>query len=166
MHGLFLYFSSMKYFLYIFYRYYKSSRYESIPYISTLIVFAISMVLYLGSVYLIIFPETELPDKNTFVFWILSALVMICFLVWYFIREKDLQNPEFEKRYDSSHGFLALIFLIGGLMLFFIATIYSNAQKEQLKNTVDEVIFKEIPTIKQEELREAEAPDNLTDSVK
>lgn len=129
----------MKYFLYIFYRYYKRGSYESLPYISALILFVLSTGFYLLSVYLFNFPETELPDKNTFVIWALSTWSFACFLVWCFISEKDLQNPEFEKRYDSSHGLLALLFVIFGFLLLITAIFYTgvfkeNARKEFVKS--------------------------------
>jgi hypothetical protein len=159
MHGLFLYISGMKYFLYIFYRYYGGSSYESMPYISALTLFVLSLSFYVLSLYMLIFPETEIQDKDTFLVWTLSIFAIACFLVWFFIREKDLRNPEFDERYRKSHGFLLMLYLACGLTLFFVSVLYSKGHSES-SYEVDEVIFEELPTIDQSELREKEPQPN------
>ena len=138
MHGLFIYIRGMKYFLYIFYRYYKSGSWEKTPYLSALIGFVFPLVLYVLAIIVFVYPEVEI-NKGVFLIVMLSAIGIGCAIAWYFIRPKDLLNPKFETRYNSFHGFLAILYIVCSCVLFLTVAIYSKASQNSA--TIEVVKF-------------------------
>jgi hypothetical protein len=119
----------MKYFFYVFYRYYKSGSWESVPYFSAITTFLFTLFLYIVAAIIFLYPKIQLFTQGNNWLIILSLLILGVILR-VSITPKSLEDPELEKRYDTSHGFLACIYVIWGVVFFIIATLYNKVHIE------------------------------------
>lgn len=138
MHGLFLYFSFMKYFLYIFYRYYSRKKNNETAYWSAMFAMVAPAVLYCGAFYFYVFPENGVPDNNVCLIIFTIGLAIGYYFVWDFIKERHLKKPELAEKYKRHHGFLALLYVVGGIACAFLAGMHANKVEEDLMQKVIE----------------------------
>ncbi len=100
--------------MFLFYRYYKSGRWESVPYFHTLC--SMSLLLFLHIAALLCFLDKgDLlfgKDKNIFILKILTLFALSFVAFWKLANEKDLEAAEYNEVTIRKGNRLLVLYLI------------------------------------------------------
>ncbi len=138
--------TTLKYFIYILYRYYKNSKHNhDIAMFMAILSFTgffylnvISVLLISGSLTKIAsFGLSQIPNIN----WLyvnMGFYFLACVIIGVFIREKNMTG--LDKKYKSLHGWLMLLYFISSFFFFSFAATHKPEEQNR-----PEEIFIEVP---------------------
>jgi hypothetical protein len=127
MHGLFLYISGMKYFLYVYYRFFAGNLNEWRPYYKAVSTLLIPTILYVWTVASFIYPPLFVKEnKGMFLSLSLVAYVVGYLAFWLSIKPSSLDGYALQQRYRRAHSVYALLYVIAGIAVFVARGIYCS----------------------------------------
>ncbi len=144
------YICRMKYYFYIFYRYYNSQRWEHVPFLQTALVSATVIIMNFFTLALISgIPKyifANYSDTNLLPLIYPLGYVLMVALFYTLVKEKDMAKPAYQKRYKSRHGWFMILYIIisiAALLTVGMSEYNPNYKKNQYPP--DEIIFKSVP---------------------
>jgi len=112
----------MNYFFYIFYRYYRTGPDKSIKYFR-----AITTPVFVSSFYILasgLYLDVNVSEKAALLL-LIGYIIVSSIVLSFLIKERDLINDIYERRYKKTHGILAICFSVLGISLLMLAIIYN-----------------------------------------
>ena len=97
----------MKYFFYIFYRYYRTGPDRGIEYLR-----AITTPVFVSSLYILasgLYFNVNVSEKAA-LFLLIGYMIVSSVIVSFLIKERDLISDVYERKYKNTHGSLQFVF--------------------------------------------------------
>ena len=112
--------------MFILYRFYKRRK-LSTPYFRTICAVGIIIMFHVLQILIVFYKMNLVPkmtgDKKTGFYLITAGLVLTLIVVSFIIKEKDLQNLEYDEYTIRRGGFLVTIYIILSFALFGLLVI-------------------------------------------
>lgn len=121
----------MKFFIYIFYRYYNEGHDKPIAYEKAISTPHFIACLYLVGIGLLMNLKVSI---NQCLVLLLVYFIAAVSLTIYFVRRKDINDIELKNRYHKVYGVLAVLYVVLSLMFFGIAANVAHQRKIDLLN--------------------------------
>ena len=117
---------TIRFTMFIFYRYYRSGRWEKVPYFHTLCSMSLLLFLHIGALLCLLNKGEMLFNNNKDIFLVkfTTLFIISIFTFWRLVPEQHLKAMEYEDHMIKRGGWYLVLYFILVMALLFLSMIY------------------------------------------